>query len=243
MKAAVPHNQHPAAQTAQQAQATLAFAGMVGPAARIDDDMRATLGQQDPLHLRKSARTARTGMAPKVRRRMRRIGHVFHDAIQCHQTQAEHKRTAGALCGNRVADRVKQRDQRPRPQLAAAIADRAGARQADSWVWPDEAQSARQFGQHRANRQAGVQMQRDHQPDHDRHGQLAFAVFARSFLCQDVRNSRVWDGATQRLDSQGAAERAFGVDLSYSESHGVTPGLAFGGCTRKYAIEVAPIRI
>jgi len=92
---------------------------------------------------------------------------------------------------------------------------------------PDETQAARQFAQHRTNRERGIQMQGNDQPDHDWHTQLALALVGGGLLGQDMRNRVGRDGARERFDSQGAGELAFGLNLPYSESQAVTPWHTF----------------
>src|SRR5207249_11181382 len=142
---------------------------------------------------------------------------------------AEQKGTTRLRGGEWLTDLMKQRHERSRPQLVAAIAECAVGRQPDGGIRPEKAPATRQFGQYGADRQRGVQMQRNDEPDHHGHGQLALARFAGRFLGQDACDRVGRDRPTQGFDSQSTAELAFGVNLAYLETLGVAPWLAFNG--------------
>jgi hypothetical protein len=82
-------------------------------------------------------------------------------------------------------------------------------------------------------------VQRNDQPDDQRLGQLPFTGLSCCCLLQGASDGVLGNGPAERFDRQSLAELAFGIHLTYLESHGVTRFSSFAGSMRKYAIEVA----
>ena len=98
---------------------------MVGRDTGIDDDVGPAFGQIHHLDLGEGARPAGRGVPTERRSIGRRVGHVFHRAIQRHQAQAEEKRAARRLGRDGLTDLMEQRGQGTRPHLIAAVGERA----------------------------------------------------------------------------------------------------------------------
>ncbi len=162
-------------------------------------------------------------MPPKHRDIGWGIGNIFGGAVEGHQAQAKQEGTARVGRGNRLADLLEQGHDGRCPELGAAIGECTVAGQGQAGVGPDEAQASRELAQDTSNRHGGVKMERNDEPDGERQCQFAMALGSEGVVGEGGGDGALRNSAVQRLDGQGLAELAFGVNLSYRESHEVTP--------------------
>src|SRR5260370_26048402 len=143
----------------------------------INDQVRPTLLQIDPSHLRpRTGAVSRTGTAKgKVIEKGNR--NVMQSSINSNQPQTKAK---GSRCLGRrtwLTDLLEQLAQGLHTQLLPPIGESTGSRQADVRIRPDIAQSLRHFLQDMGDRQTGKQSHGNDHPNDRHHLEVTFALF------------------------------------------------------------------
>jgi hypothetical protein len=83
----------------------------------------------------------------------------------------------------------------------------------------------------------------DHEPDGEGQGQFALSLGGDAMLVEDVRDRGVRNGLGEGVEGQRLAELAFGVNLSYCESHEVAPVFVLSGLALESMTQKSPLSL
>jgi hypothetical protein len=228
MEPCVPHQQHPFAYRTQEASSHGTFTSVTGPEASIDDGVRAALGQVDGFDLWEGSITPLTGrMAAESLSVLGGIRHIFGRAIDSHKPQSEQEGARGSRSGHRLTNPMKQIHNGASPQTVPRLADSTLVGNYEGRVGPNQAQPFEQPYQDLVQGLVTEQIHTDDEQQCELSRELTSPLLFHSHVCHDALNHRAWNHSLYSCKGDIVGEFGFLGDVSYHESHRVTPFLNY----------------
>jgi hypothetical protein len=219
VEGAVPQEQRPTPDRAQQPLPGGPLVGVPGPDAGVADRVGAALAQGDELHPRPSAAAAGRRLAAERPHVGRRVGDVERGAVHRQQAQAEQEGTRGGRRGEGTADAPEEARQRPGPEAVAGLAQRPLAHAQALRLGPQPAQAADQPAEHVCQVVGRVQVHGDAEQEGHQRGQFARPRLRRPALRQHRGDRPGREDAGQGIQAEVAVEGVRLGDLAYHQGH------------------------